>query len=646
MRTLATVLLVSMAIGGCAGPLDDYQDAQQDPFPPRTFARDKPVIMVHGFAFFGESSDPLAWQPLKDSLSTAGWNQPLQSWGYYGCDVGFDLHANDHGSHSAHSTPASHISNECSPMAHTRETPIEHLAYHWAWTIYDLYASFGQCVDAVAHSMGGLIVRYALGQVQTGNPEFPPLFCVEDVVTLGTPHTGSELAEAFALFCPSTQCNQMLPGSPFLSSLAETAQSPGGFGGTDWTLIGSQSDFVVSVDSALGMSAAHLAMYFDESGISHALNPNYLADFGSALTAAIRFRDGNGEWRVSSQAQWPLAWIDQSLVYDETSWLEGTIPPTPVTTPVYPTTLQGGIAPGKQVEFQATCSDSNQDLEGAVWSTATVNGWQVLDQDTVQFHAHPWSTSQLISFPSAGTYKVRVECINTLLGSSQTEWTIIADASYNEIPTASRIQPSEASLQAYTGDTVSFQASCANADGDLDRAEWWTRPSGGAWSQTTVDTVQWNTDPWTTGRSYTMTSAGTVEVQVKCIDDAGSHSDATWTIQIIQRPTTTTSPPASGSGATRFQPASASVSIVKGQTVDFDVGCEDAAHDLDRAEWWVKAPSGGWSSDDVDTVQFHANPWHSYESYSFPSSGSYGVRATCVKETGASSSVEWTINVQ
>lgn len=644
MRVMAVMLVTGLALAGCADTTqDDAGDGENAPFPPRTNARDKPVLMVHGFDFFGdEASDPLAWQPLKVALSQAGWNQPLQSWGYYGCDVGFDLHANDHGSHTVLATESSHLANACGTTSHTRETPIEHLAYHWAWTVSDLYASHGQCVDVVAHSMGGLIVRYALGQVQAGNPVFPTPFCVEDAVTLGTPHAGSELAALFAFFCPSVQCNQMLPGSPFLAAL-ETAQSPGGYGGTDWTLVGSQSDFVVSPNSALGMSAAHFVLYLGVSGISHAAIPNYLADFGVLPTAALGYRDGNGDWRVSTQAHWPLSWVDQSLVYKETTWINGAIPPSPQTTRVYPAMAEGGVAPGREVEFQATCSDQG-DLAGAVWSTMAGTQWQVLAEDTVQLHDNPWFTSQAISFPTAGTYKVRVECFTNMLGSSQVEWTITADQSYNPVPTASRLQPSAANVQGYVGDEAYFEAACANPDGDLAGAQWWTRPSGGAWSQTTTDTVQFHSDPWTTSQSYTLTTAGTIEVQVRCIDAAGSQSEATWTVQIMQR--ATTAPPGGPSGATRVSPATSSGTVARGASVEFEVACEDASSNLDRADWYTKSPGGNWVLADSDTVQFHANPWHSYQTYTFSNAGTFGIRVTCIKETGASASIDWTVTVQ
>jgi triacylglycerol esterase/lipase EstA (alpha/beta hydrolase family) len=91
----------------------------------------------------------------------------------------------NYGSHAAHwpGTSAAHVNGK-----HTRNAHIRHLGYHLAWYIWDQYTSKGYTVQIVAHSMGGLMARYAISKVESGAADFPPYLYVEDVVTAGTPH--------------------------------------------------------------------------------------------------------------------------------------------------------------------------------------------------------------------------------------------------------------------------------------------------------------------------------------------------------------------------------------------------------------------------------------------------------------------------
>lgn len=630
---LPTMLLL---LAGCSGPLPNEENGLRPLFPERTNDRAKPVVMVHGYDFWGEeSADSAAWLPLKSLLQRQGWPETI-AWGYYGCDVGFDDHADLHGDHAAHLGAGAHHATPCTPVGHTRETPIEHIAYHWAWAMNDRYANDFRCFDAVAHSMGGLVLRYAIGQVQAGNPEFPPHLCVEDVVTLGTPHQGSTLAGFIDLFCPSVQCDELKPNSPFLNGLPE---NPQGYGGTDWTLVASEADLVVDPSSAFGMAAAHRVLYFAASQVSHALSPNYLADFGAIASANVGYQDAGQSWRVTTAAVWPIAWVDQSLVHIDTAWSSGTEPPTPVTTPISPQSPGGGTAPGREVHFEASCSDPNGDLSGSSWDSRVAGGaWQRISTDSVQLRANPWMTWEDLHFPVAGAYEVRVTCVTKWWATSEAVWAIRVDPSYNAVPTAQRVDPSSEYVQGSVGVTYSFRAACADAERDLVQAEWYSG-AGGSWSLTKTDTVQMHDDPWYTSQSYTFSSAGTAQVKVRCVDGATS-SEATWTVTISQA---TSSPPTSSGGATRVAPTQASGSVPRGSTVDFEASCEDAASDLSHAEWATRSSSGSWVLDYTDNVNWHANPWYTDRSYSFTQAGTYGIRLTCVKETGSTSSVDWTI---
>ena len=66
-------------------------------------------------------------------------------------------------------------------------------------------------MDVVAHSMGGLVARWYIEQL--GGEE-----SVHSLVTLGTPHHGTGLG----IFARGVVAEQMLPGSTFLKTLADS----------------------------------------------------------------------------------------------------------------------------------------------------------------------------------------------------------------------------------------------------------------------------------------------------------------------------------------------------------------------------------------------------------------------------------------
>jgi Peptidase family M23/Putative serine esterase (DUF676) len=108
-------------------------------------------------------------------------------------------------------------------------------------------APAGLPVDVIAHSQGGLVVRLALADLEVTNPE--ALARLGVVVTIGTPHHGTELAELAsasaanpldALLVDAGQSisrypvspndvavAQMTPGSDLLAELAATPLPPG-----------------------------------------------------------------------------------------------------------------------------------------------------------------------------------------------------------------------------------------------------------------------------------------------------------------------------------------------------------------------------------------------------------------------------------
>lgn len=277
--------------------------AGSTPASARTDTRSKPIVYVHGYNPFGDAdADCNQWNAMDSTLRSFGHTGRKVSVRYYGADFNCTTAVENYGTAGRHFDPGG---------AHDRYTRIEHLGYHLAWMLYTEFSSKGVAVDVVSHSMGGLITRYALAQVQHRHVDFPPYLSVEDSVTLGTPHAGT----GWANFCWTTQCSQMQPGSSFQSWLATNAPNPQGSGGTDWTTIGSYDDEIVSEGSAISMGAAHKTQYLGSADMAHG---DYYVDTTDARTADVDYNDGGGAFSRWLDAPWPVRWSDFALTYS--SW--------------------------------------------------------------------------------------------------------------------------------------------------------------------------------------------------------------------------------------------------------------------------------------------------------------------------------------
>lgn len=271
----------------------------------RTDSRTTPIVFIHGSdwsAPYGVSC-PRSFSTMEKRLRALGHTGRFVTIGYYRYDTGCSVSLGHDGSHDRH-----YATGHDTTGGHTGQTDIRHLAYHLAWYVYDHFSKAGVAVDVVGHSMGPLLIQYALAQVGRHHPDFPPRLLVEDVVSLAGPYTG---ARPIIDSCRTRQCAQMRHGSTFLAWLRTYAANPQGEGGTDWTAFSSVDDEYVSSSSGVAIQACHRVTYLASADVTHA---DLLHISSGSMTAAVKRSDCPGA-PATGRWYWPIRAVDIALTY-------------------------------------------------------------------------------------------------------------------------------------------------------------------------------------------------------------------------------------------------------------------------------------------------------------------------------------------
>lgn len=258
-RSLALALATALICPSMAAATASAADGRTDPAAQSAQSSQTTVLLVHGLNHRADDHTQAIdcenyWGPYKKWFVDHGrrWTFTIK---YYDTDRYCNNDIGRSGIHGRNNDPRNHQVFHGGPAehggrwgGHDQNTSIDHLGYHLAWHIYWNYTQFNKPVDIVAHSMGGLITRKAVQGVANSNPAFPSRLLIEDIVTVGTPHQGSDIAHYCDIWYAVDQCAEMSPGSSFIRSLAMNPNSDGSRVNPEWSLIGSLWDEAVNPD--------------------------------------------------------------------------------------------------------------------------------------------------------------------------------------------------------------------------------------------------------------------------------------------------------------------------------------------------------------------------------------------------------------
>lgn len=236
-----------------------------DAGPSRT-NKSRPILFVHGYNPTSTSTDcGDTYDAMIADLRSQGFTGPMIKVGFYSGDVNCDVNLHNFGSYDDRDS-WKQISKAMSNY------------------VYQTFTSQGVTVDLVGYSMGGAIVRGAVWGSVKGESGFSPTIDTEDVLTLGGVHNG---AAWYSNFCLWGQCASLKPGAPDIQWLNENG-NPQDIDGTDFTVVGSDGDWVVPADSATHMTvpASQKVIYASvphTGGDSYTHDGAVLARSGTAL---------------------------------------------------------------------------------------------------------------------------------------------------------------------------------------------------------------------------------------------------------------------------------------------------------------------------------------------------------------------------
>lgn len=206
--------------------------------------KNTPVLLVHGFMTYDMASiDCKAnWKHVLAELKAQGFTN-VKTVTYYKKSKNCDINLSDR-------------------YGASRDSTWKELGGSLSHYIFDNYSRYGQQVDLMGHSMGGLVIRSAVQGGNEGAWGFKNIL-VEDAVTIATPHKGT----GFASLCIHNQCKALHPSNPDFYWLAKQP-NPQSMIQTDWSVQASNLDALTSIDSglAMGVDAQHKKIFY---GLTH-----------------------------------------------------------------------------------------------------------------------------------------------------------------------------------------------------------------------------------------------------------------------------------------------------------------------------------------------------------------------------------------
>lgn len=217
------------------------------------------VVFVHGA---GCTALPFTTEAIHDLESLTGRSATtFHTVAYYACDSGGDSIVNEGSSSYLPSTDDNGVN-----------TDIRRISYELAWYLWNDFGSKGKAVDLVGHSMGGIVIAYALQRIAAHDPAYPSALTVNSVTTFSSPFDG--VSPSLCATGQTAECTQLLTGSSLLSQISSAGAVTLG-PKTVWTLVGSDGADAIPTTSSLALPGVTYRVDYQAPAYTHT---SYLVD--------------------------------------------------------------------------------------------------------------------------------------------------------------------------------------------------------------------------------------------------------------------------------------------------------------------------------------------------------------------------------
>ena len=164
------------------------------------------VLFIHGVYGSGSGVDCNATFTTDIAyLQNHNWVGDLKTLSYYNGDTNCNANMRT----TAHASKCNGYPDSSWNLGNNNEDD-RHLSCLLAWYIWDNYTVNTWTVDVVAHSLGGVLLKWALFKVKKGDDltHFPPYLTVHQVVTMASPLGGLPITSGH-WFCQCTEISEL-----------------------------------------------------------------------------------------------------------------------------------------------------------------------------------------------------------------------------------------------------------------------------------------------------------------------------------------------------------------------------------------------------------------------------------------------------
>lgn len=267
---------------------------------------------------------------------------------------------------------------------------------------------------------------------------------------------------------------------------------------------------------------------------------------------------------------------------------------------------------GDSLTFEVIVRDLNGDLTRGVWKYNSTS-------EEVTLSGEQQTVTKSIQFDEVKTYTVTFTAYDSEGQEATVAWTVNVNA-IPQAPSMKVEKPVNFNINVTQGDTLDFEVTVSDTNGDLARGVWEYNNS--------TEEVSLAGELQTVSKSIRFDAVKTYIVKFTAYDATDLDVSATWTVNVTALPLAPT--------IKVEKPDSSNIDVTQGDTI-FEVIASDADGDLAKGVWEY--------NDMSEEMDLSGGQQIMSKSIQFAEAKTYTVKFTVYDSTGLEASETWTVNV-